>query len=136
MGEHKTNHRKKRAIEQGRQVWYNCLKERAVLGPIVDRLELIAMTAGKYGYGKLSQPVARTDQARNWLTKKFMETTAEGGRKPMETDVLIMLDNDHYHHPYTLPRLVAGITDRAGERGVVGALYVRRKAPYDPLVFV
>jgi hypothetical protein len=118
-----------------RVVWYATPKERALLGAWVDNLEAVAMTAGKYGYGKLTQEPARTDQARNWLCKAFMKVT-EDGRKPEPTDTFIMLDNDHLHHPYTLPRLAAQITDRAGGRGIVAGLAFRRKPPYDPLCFV
>ena len=121
--------------DTGRMVFYDTLKERAVLAPVVDCFETIAMVAGKAGIGKLSQEPMRTDMARNIRAKQFMEVTAADGRKPQEADTLIMLDNDHIHDPFILIRLAQQITDRAGGRGVVAGLAVRRKPPFDTLMF-
>lgn len=127
--------RQQRAIERERRVYYASLKERTVLAPIVDALEEVAMCAGKYGYHKLSQEPMRTDLARSELAQAFMQLTADG-RKPQDTDTLIMLDNDHLHNRYTLPRLASLITGREEGRGIVGAAYVRRIPPYDPIAYV
>jgi len=123
-------------MSESREVWYTCLKERAVLAPVVDALEEVAMTAGKLGYFKMSSEPMRTDAARNNFARAFLRATERDGRKPLPTDTLVMLDNDHLHDRLTLPRLASQITDRDGGRGVVGALCMRRIAPYDALAFV
>jgi hypothetical protein len=118
-----------------RQVWYNVLKERYLPAACVEAIEDIAMSAGKYGAGRLQAQPMRTDMARSNLARWFMTLTAQDGRQPDETDTLIMLDNDHIHDRETLPRLVTQITDRAGGVGIVGALTFLRKEPYNPLLF-
>lgn len=107
--------------------------ERETLVRLVGQAELasllnenrLTLGAEKNGYIRIFHPYSRTDQARNDLSKVFMELADD------PEDTLVMLDCDHLHPPDIIERLAV----HPPERGVVGALAFRRGAPHFPCFF-
>lgn len=106
-------------------VFWVMLLERSLMDVAVDAALDVATWCGRLGYNRIAVPYMRTDMARNAIVKIFMENANE------PDDALVMLDCDHAHPVDIVERLASHPT----ERGVVGALYFRRGAPYDPLFF-
>ena len=113
-----------------RRVWVAVMRERTTSHLAADSLEKVHMVVGQLGYGKLSLPYMRTDSARNEYVKRFMTNSTS------PNDVLVMLDNDHIFDPGIVPKLVSDVTDREGERGVVGCLAFKRGEPFEPCHFI
>lgn len=108
-------------------VFWAVLQERSLLGHAVDALLDVAFVSAIRGYTRISVPYMRTDMARNRIAQSFLEVSS----KP--NDVLVMLDGDHIHPSDVVQQLVCYEPEQVG---VIGALYFRRGAPYDPLFFV
>lgn len=104
-------------------VYFAALKEKAMWEYPVDAIEAVCLRAGYKGYSRITYPSARTDITRNSLVKMFRHVSKE------PDDFLVMLDYDMQHPVDIVEKLVAH------NRPVVGALYMRRGAPYDPMVF-
>lgn len=107
-----------------RRIFWAMLLERNPIGTCVSSVIDLAAEAGRLGYERLAVPYGRADSARNALCDLFLERSAN------PHDTLIMLDDDHVHHPKTLERLASA------DEMVVGALAFRRGKPYDPIAFV
>lgn len=107
-----------------KKIYWSMLMERTP--PRVGALSAVrlAQQAGRDGYEYISMPYARTDHVRNVIAARFLEMSSD------PHDTLIMLDNDHDHHPQTLARLAAY------DFPVIGALAFRRGEPYDACAFV
>jgi len=112
--------------DAGKTVWWAALPERtgAGSGSAFNNFLSVAIRSGIRDYRHLSIDPTRTDDARNKISRLFMEYS----RNPKDT--LVMLDADHDHPCDIIERLVVHNV------GVVGALCFRRSHPYDPCVFV
>lgn len=108
------------------QVYWTALMERSIMDQPVQSLLMIAGYNANLGYAFLTSGYQRTDLARNYMARTFLQHS----KNP--NDVLIMLDCDHYHPMDIVQRLA----EHSPEIGVVGALYYRRGEPYDPLFYV
>ena len=86
----------------------------------------VAAHCGRSGYSLISGGYARTDLARNNMSKTFLEMTKR------DNDLLVMLDADHKYPQ----NVVEQFANEDPALGVVGALAYRRGEPYDPLWFV
>lgn len=107
-----------------KQVFWAVLLERNPSGASISTVIDVAMEAGRMGYRRLTVPYARTDFVRNALADEFMRLSSD------PSDTLIMLDDDHAHHPQTLQWLASL------DLPVVGALAFRRGPPYDACAFI
>ena len=84
----------------------------------------VAAYAGRHGFHRIGVPYARTDNARNDISRVFLDLSEE------DDDTLVMLDGDHIYHHAAVGRLASH------KVGVVGALACRRSEPHNPLFFV
>jgi hypothetical protein len=91
----------------------------------------VCMHAGRYGYRRIDLPYMRVDSARNYAVQSFLEATADD---PRPDDVLVMLDNDHFHPQHIVAHLTS--YDDPALLGVVGALTFRRSPPHDPMFYM
>lgn len=103
-------------------IFYAALLTETVNHQAVNALMGIAERVGRNAVRLWKDP-DRTDSTRNYLVAKFIETATS------DNDMLVMLDADHVHPAETLERLVAWNVD------VVGALYFKRRTPYEPLFY-
>lgn len=103
-------------------VFYAALYTETMNHQAVNSLIGIAECVGNSALRLWADP-DRTDNARNHFVAKFIEMATS------DNDVLIMLDADQVHPADTLFRLVAWNVD------VVGALYFKRRAPYEPVFY-
>lgn len=112
-----------------RNVFVSVLKERSQPWQGVDFSEDMFMRLGSQPienttFHRISIAYMAVDTARNFIAQQFIMKSAS------DDDTLIMMDGDH-EHPQDLPeRLVAR------NKGVVGVLAFKRRAPYWPIVYV
>jgi len=119
------------------RVYWSVLQDRAMYDKAAQPLLRLATHNGFLGYGLIAPPYMRTDIARNVIVREFMRETTH------PDSILVMLDADHDHPVDTVERLVNVMQvyngtppELDGRRmGVLGALYYRRAAPFDPLFF-
>lgn len=105
-------------------VFWAVLLERSTLEIPMDSLLDVAAYCGYKGFMRLSEPYQRTDTVRNHFCRQFMENSSD------PDDVLVMLDNDHWHPHHVVFSLAQHNLD------VVGALAFRRGPPYDPCFYI
>jgi hypothetical protein len=119
------------------RVYWSILQDRALYDKAAQAFVQLASHNGRLGYGLIAPPYMRTDIARNVICRAFMHETDN------PNSVLVMLDGDHEHPIDVVERLVNRLAQYEGESellggqrmGVLGGLYFRRSAPYDPLFF-
>lgn len=109
-------------------LWWCSLPERNGVAnyDVYNSMLEVATAAGVAGYQRIGIGYARTDFARNEVTRKFMELSKR------DDDLVVMLDADHKHPRDILNRFAS----HDSKLGVVGALAFRRGEPYDPLFFI
>jgi hypothetical protein len=96
--------------------------ERSIQNEAVESLLCIAARAGVLNYARIALPYTRCDDARNTITRAFMDQTSQ------PDDTLVMLDADHEHPKTIIERLVSH------NLPVVGALAFTRLPPHRPCV--
>jgi hypothetical protein len=110
------------------EVFWSSLPERNGVAndQVYNAMLTVAENCGASGYRRIGIDYARTDFARNEITKTFRDLSTR------DDDLLVMLDADHKHPSDIVARFAA----HDPSTGVVGALAYRRGEPYDPLFFL
>lgn len=106
--------------------YYAILMERSVQADAVVHMLDVAIHAHHHKFLRINQGHKRVDDARNTASLLFWQHSGH------DSDVLVMLDNDHVHPADIVPRLASKCDE---QHEVVGALMFRRSLPHDPCYY-